>query len=100
MALEIIESSSASGVASFVDSLNAGATRASVAATFLKSPEADLRAIDGFYATFLARQGDSSGVNSWLMSLQHGSMALADVAAAFLSSPEFLNRALQSVEAS
>jgi hypothetical protein len=86
-----------SGVQSYVNSLNGGESRASVAATFLHSTEEDLRAVDSFYAVFLARQGDSGGVNGWVTSLQNGSETLADVAQAFLSTQEFINRAGQTV---
>jgi hypothetical protein len=82
-----------SGLASWVASLDAGVDRATVAASFLTSTEADLRAINALYLAVLARQGESAGVDGWLASLQNGSLSLADLASAFLTSPEFLNRA-------
>ena len=58
-------------------------------------PNLHQRAIDGDYNVFLARVGDTSGVNSWMAQVQNGSMTLAEVAALFAGSPEYATRASQ-----
>ena len=80
---------------SWTQLLGTGTSRSTVAASFIGSPESSQRAIDGDYNVFLARVGDTSGVNSWVAQVQNGSMTLAEVAALFAGSPEYATRASQ-----
>ena len=75
--------------------METGTSRSAVAASFIGSPESSQRAIDGDYNVFLARVGDTSGVNSWVAQVQNGSLTLAEVAALFAGSPEYATRASQ-----
>ena len=73
--------------------LGAGTSRGAVAASFIGSPESSQISIDGDYNDFLARVGDTSGVNSWVAQIQNGSMTMAEVAAMFAGSPEYASLA-------
>ena len=83
------------GINNWTQVLGAGTSRAAVAASFIGSSESSQRAIDGDYNDFLGRVGDTAGVNSWVAQVQNGSMTLAEVAALFAGSPEYVNRASQ-----
>src|SRR5262249_34287776 len=67
--------------------------RAGAAAAFLNSTEADLRLLDGYYASFLGRPGDA-GEQIWLALLQTKQFTPTQVAEAFLGSDEFFLRAI------
>jgi hypothetical protein len=69
--------------------MHQGAQRQQVAQRIAASPEADLRAVDGYYAAFLHRAGETQGREFWLDSLQTGQLSLAGVGARFLGDPTF-----------
>jgi hypothetical protein len=68
--------------------LDAGASRATVAAGIWNSPEHRGIEVDGFYQTYLHRAADPAGQLFWINALQAG-MSETAVAQAFLTSPEY-----------
>jgi hypothetical protein len=79
-------------VASWVNDLNAGASRADVVRGFLHSQEASLRAVDAVYAGFLRREADPAGEAGFASSLQRPDGKASDVMLAVLSSNEYRDR--------
>jgi uncharacterized repeat protein (TIGR01451 family) len=73
--------------------LSGGTTRGTLAANLFESSEAYLRGINGDYSTFLARVGDAPGTAQWLNLVKQGTLTLAGLEVAFISSPEFVFRA-------
>jgi hypothetical protein len=87
----------AAEVDGWVNDLNAGATRAVVAADFIHSTEAYERAIASDYVAGLGRQAEPGGLAGWLSLLQVGAISLEGLAAGILDSSEFRDRADQTV---
>jgi hypothetical protein len=78
-------------LAGWVNALPALGT-AGVATGILRSPEADARLVDALYLKILGRAADPAGETGWVNLLEQGASE-EQVAAAFLSSPEFAARA-------
>jgi hypothetical protein len=72
----------------------AGTTRLAVATAFVHSAEASSYLVQAYYNTYLMRAPDA-GAAGWVNALTSGSMSMANVAAAFLDSNEFLSRAVR-----
>jgi hypothetical protein len=68
--------------------LDAGASRAAVAAGIWNSPEHRGVEVDGFYQTYLHRAADPAGRLWWANAMQAG-MSETAAARAFLTSPEY-----------
>ena len=66
--------------------------RAGVAQGIKHSPEAYTRVVDSFYLQFLGRPADAGGEQGWVGFLEQGGTE-EQLAAGFLSSPEYANRA-------
>jgi hypothetical protein len=64
----------------------------SIAGAILTSPEAEQRAIDGYYAAYLGRPADPAGQEFYVGQVQQGRLSLADVAQALMASDEFFSR--------
>ena len=87
--LKVLERSpDAAGFNFWVQQLQAGATRTSVALAFEISPEHVTLEVDQFYLTFLDRPADAAGQALWVNAIL-GGVSEADVAVAFLTSPEY-----------
>jgi hypothetical protein len=85
---------SAAEVAGWKGLLDSGAlSRAALAAAFANSAEALDIGIKGMYTTFLRRQPTAAEVQQWWQSVASGQMVDWNVAALFLSSPEYLQHA-------
>lgn len=81
------------GAATWTQIVASGArNRAAVAYYFLTSEEAYLKALDDYYRHFLGRPADPAGLAGLLTVLEDGSNPAA-IAAVFLSSPEYFQRA-------
>jgi hypothetical protein len=76
-------------VAGWVNALNAGASRAVVALSFVHSREASLRAVDSFYAAFLRREADPAGRGDFADLLQQPNGKAIDVMLTVLASDEY-----------
>lgn len=84
--------SDAGGKAGWVRSLDAGRSRAEVAASFLSSDERYLKIIDGYYASYLGRAADAAGRSFYLGWLRQGLLTTATAAEAMLASDEYFAR--------
>ena len=73
--------------------LAGGASRDSMVYLFLHSAGAAQRAVDGLYAITLGRPADPAGEAFYMAGLESGASTLADVALAFLTSTEYIQRA-------
>jgi autotransporter-associated beta strand protein len=87
--LKVLERSpDAAGFNFWVQQLQAGATRASVATAFEASPEHDGLEVADFYQTFLGRPADAAGRAFWVRALVNG-LSEAEVVVAFVKSAEY-----------
>jgi hypothetical protein len=87
--LKVLERSpDAAGFNLWVQQLQAGATRASIAMAFEASPEHDGLEVEDFYQTLLGRPADAAGKAFWVRALVNG-LSEAEVVVAFLSSAEY-----------
>jgi streptogramin lyase len=94
---DILGRTPSSSELALVTGLLAGSlSRQGLTSFMLGSQEAALRAVNGFYSTFLARQGDPAGIAFWVADLQGGA-SLVDVAAAFAPAPDYVARANKTV---
>jgi hypothetical protein len=75
--------------AGWVDALNAGASRADVARSFVHSREASLRAVDAVYAAYLRREADPAGREGFADLLQRPDGKASDMLLAILASDEY-----------
>jgi hypothetical protein len=82
------------GLTSWVNALNGGATRASVAHGFVYSDEANRQIVSGFYTTLLGRAADSGGVTYWAAQIDAG-VTYETVEASFTGSAEYYGLAGQ-----
>jgi hypothetical protein len=73
----------------WIEELDAGESRASVAASFLYTSEALTDLLNSYYLQFLERAPDSSGESYWLSVLENYVATKAQVGEDFLSSQEF-----------
>ena len=80
----------------FTASLRGGVSRSSAVQTFLASPEAESRAIQGMYAVFLGRSPEPSAYPARIALLQNGE-TLAAMAAEIAGSGEAIANAAQAV---
>jgi autotransporter-associated beta strand protein len=87
-------------VNSWLQTLQNGASRDLVAASFLSSSEAFQKAIDDYYFVFLCRQESQQELQAWLAVLETGRATPLSVASAFLASNEYLARALNGATSS
>jgi streptogramin lyase len=87
---------SSSELASVTGQLAGGLSRQGLTSFLLGSSEATLRAVSGFYSTFLAKRGDPAGIAFWVSGLQGGA-SLVDVATDFASSSGYVARANNTV---
>jgi autotransporter-associated beta strand protein len=78
----------AAGLTFWVQQLQAGATRASVALAFETSGERALLIVQSFYHNLLNRAAEQPGLNFWVHALVSG-ISEADVAVGFLASAEY-----------
>jgi hypothetical protein len=78
------------GLATWVNALNTGATRADVAMAITSSREYDGDLVDSFYVTYLGRHAETAGLNSWVDQLQSGLNAEV-IRAGILGSDEYFN---------
>jgi|GEM_PF-5330799 len=76
------------GLNVWLQALNGGLPRSTVAEDFWESPEHRGIEVDQFYATFLHRPADSAGRAVWVNALVNG-VSEAQVAINFLTSPEY-----------
>jgi len=76
------------GLNVWLQALNGGLSRSTVAEDFWESPEHRGIEVDQFYATFLHRPADSTGRAAWVNALVNG-VSEAQVAINFLTSPEY-----------
>ncbi len=74
----------------------ANSSRASMVNFFIHSPEAGIRAAQGFYAEFWATPIDAGGETAVVDALASG-LTMADVASLFAVAPQFVSRAEMSV---
>jgi uncharacterized repeat protein (TIGR01451 family) len=86
-----------SEIANVDQQLANGLPRSVFAADVIESTEAYLRGINGDYSTFLARVGDAPGTTQWVNLVKQGTLTLAGVEVYFISSPEFVLRASNSL---
>jgi len=77
------------GKAYWMSLLQAGVSRADVAAGVLTSHEAYKRGVDSFYQDYLGRAADAAGEAYWIAVLQSGQGTWSSVAASFLASAEY-----------
>jgi hypothetical protein len=82
----------ATGLASWLQALQSGTSRAAIAQAFVTSTEAERTTIDSFYAFYLRRSADSSGEQFWLGQLQSGRVSLEGVGEAILASDEYFSQ--------
>jgi hypothetical protein len=82
------------GLASWQAAAQGGVRREALADAFLQSPEKQLKFVDGYYADFLGRAGEPSGVAAWMAAMQSIQLSPEQVAEAFLASVEFYDRAV------
>jgi streptogramin lyase len=87
---------SSTEVSAWVSVLSAGVSRSQVVLEILGSPEADTRAVNGFYDIILAGLYDPDGVSFWVAGLQNGATQSA-VASNFFSSATFVTLANATV---
>lgn len=87
------QSISDADVAGWVQALDGGASRESVAAVFLHTDEYYARILDCAYVTFLGRNADPAGKQAWLTGLRGGQTDLEQVYQRFLASEESFARA-------
>lgn len=80
-----------SGRAHWLRLLSAGASRRSVAAALLASPEGRRHEVAGLYRDVLSRAADSRGLTYWAGRL--GAVPVERLIAQFVSSPEYFSRA-------
>jgi uncharacterized repeat protein (TIGR03803 family) len=71
-------------------------THAQVVNDFLFSTESLQRLVNGYYAVFLQRQADTSGLNSWVAQLQKG-LPFLTIGEEFVASDEFFNKAVANM---
>lgn len=76
----------------WVNQLVGGASRNSVAASFVNSTEARTNLINGFYEDYLARAADPSGLNAFLNAMSAGTTS-TQIQLVILSSNEYFLRA-------
>jgi hypothetical protein len=76
--------------------LSGGVSKSDVVTDVVQSTESYLRSIDGYYTIFLARTGDTPGINSWLSAAQKGDSQVS-IASRFLGSVEYSQRATNSI---
>jgi hypothetical protein len=87
--LKVLERSpDGAGFNFWVQQLQAGATRATVAMAFETSPEHYGLEVDKFYETVLGRRADAGGRAFWVRALVNG-VSEAEVVVAFLNSTEY-----------
>jgi hypothetical protein len=85
----------AAEVAFWQHALDSGSrSRADVGFALLSSLEADVQALDDYYAVFLGRGPDAVGQQGFLAAMASGQATPASVTAAFLGSEEYLARLL------
>jgi hypothetical protein len=85
----------AAGLTFWVQQLQAGASRASVALAFETSGERARLEVEYFYQTFLNRPAEQPGLDFWVQALVSG-ISEADVAVGFLASAEYTAKKGQS----
>ena len=90
-------SASAGEVSGVANLITSGTSRTAVIGALLGSTEAETRSANGYYATFLARPGDPTGLAAAVNNLQKGLSKNFDVAAFLAGSPEFIARAQATV---
>jgi Domain of unknown function (DUF4214) len=78
------------GMSAFLDALNAGASRQSVAAAILGSKEYDQDLIESLYQQYLRRKADSFGLNAFTQDMQNG-LTEEELIAVILGSQEYFN---------
>ncbi len=78
-----------SGYSNFVNALNAGGSRATVASQIYYSGEHRSNQVQGFYQTYLERTASAAEVNGWVKWYQAGATDF-QIQDAFLSSNEYL----------
>ena len=83
----------AAGMAGWTAALQAGASRAAAALSFLTSGEGYGRQVDLMYTQFLGRGAGPEEEQAWAALLQTGGVSLEDVAALILGSPEYYSQA-------
>jgi hypothetical protein len=79
------------GLAAWVQSLQNGASRSSVALAFVQSQEEDVQLVTGVYENLLGRLPDAAGLEHWVAALGNG-LTLAQLNTLFATSAEYLNR--------
>jgi len=78
------------GAAAWQAALDRGQTRASVAAGYLQSNEAETLALEALYQQYLHRPADQGGLSVFLSALQHGATQ-EQITADILGSAEYFN---------
>ena len=79
----------AAGVAAWQADLASGASRESIVAGFVQSPEAIDQMVESFYAAFLHRQPEQGTSDSWFNMLEQPDGSASDVASGILASGEY-----------
>jgi hypothetical protein len=87
------------GQAFWLQQLNNGVSRAQVVQAFFTSEEGYRQALDRYYADFLNRAPDDSGVRNWVNALLGKGTTLEAAGVGFLASQEFYNLQLQRIGA-
>src|SRR5207237_1335577 len=82
-------SADAPGLANWLQALQTGASRPTLAQGFVYSAEVSRTVIDAYYHFFLRRRPNPAEEQFWLNLVQAGRMSLDSVAQAILSSPEY-----------
>ncbi len=80
------------GKTAFVQKLQNGTSRATVAGEFLGSAERFGRVVDSYYTGFLKRTESSAERQGWVQQLLDGRQTTQSLAELFLSSAEYFNR--------
>jgi CSLREA domain-containing protein len=85
------------GSAGWQQQLDGGGSRLAVVRGFLDSTESAQLAVNSFYAAFLHRPGDTTGMAGWVNQLSTESLTFSQVALGFLAAHEFDLDASQNV---
>ncbi len=84
------------GLAAWESALASGESRQAVVASFVTSPEAVDRAVDGLYEQYLGTLPDAGNTRIWMDVLESPHGSISDVAEGILSSGAFVNLSTQA----